>query len=251
MIDFHSHILPEMDDGASSLEMSLEMLKASIKSGVDTVVSTSHYYDFDGNGGIVAFLERRQDRYNTVCNAINASNEEYPRIVLGCEVHLTAGISRNADFDKLALSGTDYILLEMPSGEWNDDIFEEIYQITRLGLKPVMAHIDRYFDKEKRFPDLFSLHPLFQVNAEAFLMKSLRKKLPALFEEDAIHIVGSDMHNMTSRAPNLAEAYAIIEKKFGAEYVDYLKFSSECVLKNENPPIPRLPKLTFTKKIML
>ena len=251
MVDFHSHFLPKMDDGAKSIEESLEMLRISRLSGVDTIVSTSHCYAFDGNEDIQKFLRHREAAYSAVSAAIAGKEDEYPEIVLGCEVHLVPNLSTFPDLPKLCIGDTDYILVEMPSSDWKDEHFEELYYITNLGLKPIIAHIDRYFSMEKKFEELFSLKLLFQANAEAFISRSTRKKLLPLFERDALHIVGSDMHNLTSRPPNLAKAYSVIEKKFGKDYAAYLDFSSRKLLENKFVPMPRLPKFGFFKKIML
>ena len=251
MIDFHSHFLPNIDDGAKNLDESLEMLRISKKSGVDTVVSTSHCYAFDGSSSIQSFLEKRQRAYSQISSVIQDNSELYPEIVLGCEVHLVHNLSAFPELPLLCIQNTDYILLEMPSSEWKDEDFEEIYQITKLGLKPIIAHIDRYFDMEEKFSELFSLNLLFQANAESFISRDTRRKLYSLFEKDALHIVGSDMHNTALRPPNLAEGYAVIEKKFGKEYAGYLDFASHKVLKNAIAPMPHLPKLSFIKKITL
>ena len=251
MIDFHSHFLPKMDDGAKSIEESLEMLHKSKLSGVDTIVSTSHCYAFDGSRDIKSFLRHRREAYAVVLDAIKGNESDYPEIVLGCEVHLVPKLSTFPELKELCIENTDYLLLEMPSSEWKDEDFEEVYYITNLGIKPIIAHIDRYFDMEKKFPDLFSLKLLFQANAEGFIAHDTRRKLLKLFEQDALHILGSDMHNTTSRPPNLAEGYAVINKKFGREYSRYLDLASHKILKNELVPTPKLPKLSFMKKTFM
>lgn len=251
MIDFHSHFLPHIDDGAKSLAESLEMLNYAKKTGVDTIVSTSHCYALGGDESIQEFLEKRQHSYERVLNSIRDKEDDYPQIVLGCEVHLVRNLSTCSLLPELCIKGTEYILLEMPFSEWKDEHFEEIYRITNLGLKPIIAHIDRYFEIKNKFSDLFALNLLYQANAESFIGRSKRKSLLELFQKDAIHILGSDMHNMTSRPPNLADAYAVINKKFGAEYADYLYGSSHKILENKTVPAPRLPKLSFIRKMTI
>ncbi len=247
MIDFHSHILPGIDDGASNIEISLEMLRLSIASGVDTVVATSHCYPVDTNDAMV-FLEKRDAAFNILSSAIASSKERLPSIIRGAEVHFAKGLSKLKSIDKLCIENTEYLLLELPYKKWTDDVYEEIYHITRLGLKPILAHLDRYIGQEKQFSELLSLNVLCQINASAFFDKKLRKKALNLFSNDAIHVIGSDMHNLTNRPPNLAEAYDIIEKKFGWEYVDFLKQNSKRITQNNEALPTRLPKLSFIKK---
>lgn len=251
MIDFHSHFLPKMDDGAKSIEESLEMLRKSKQSGVDTIVSTSHCYAFDGSRDIQSFLRRRKEAYEEVLKALNGREDEFPKIVLGCETHLVPKLSTFPEIKDLCIENTDYLLLEMPSSKWKDEDFEEVYYITQLGIKPIIAHIDRYFDMESKFSELFSLKLLFQANAEGFIAHDTRKKLAGLFERDALHIMGSDMHNTTSRPPNLAEGFAVLDKKFGREYSRYIDLASHKILKNELVPSPKLPKLGLMKKAFI
>ena len=250
MIDFHSHILPGIDDGASNIEISLEMLRLCIASGVDTVIATSHCYPVDANAAMV-FPEKRDAAFNILNSAMSSSKERLPAIIRGAEVHLVRNLSKLKNLDKLCIENTQYILLELTYEKWTDDVYEEIYHITRLGLKPILAHLDRYISQEKQFSELLSLNVLCQINASAFFDKTLRKKALDLFSNDAIHVIGSDMHNLTSRPPNLAEAYDVIEKKFGWQYVDFLKQNSKRITQNKEAIPTHLPKLNFIKKFGL
>lgn len=251
MIDFHSHFLPKLDDGAENIEISLKMLADSTAAGIDTQVSTSHCYLNNGNDSILHFLEHRKASYSALCKAMAKSPDTYPKILLGSEVHYASGISKCPDLRSLCIENTDYLLLELPFSKWKPDMYDEIYHIMRLGIKPIIAHLDRYMAMESKFSELFSLDILFQINAEAFLDRSLRRKLLKLFEKDGVHAIGSDMHNISSRPQNLNLAYDIIEKKFGTEYTDYLKKSCEYIVNNETVPSPHLPKLTAMQKILL
>lgn len=250
MIDFHSHILPAIDDGAQDIETALEMLRISYMSGVSTVVSTSHCYP-TAFEDIEKFIKDRDAAYNHLQAVICNDGGNFPNIIKGSEVHLSRNLAKLGDLDRLCIEDTNYILLEMPYEKWTDDVFEDVYQITRQGLRPIIAHLDRYISQEKLFLDLLSLNVLCQINASSFYDKKMRKKMLNWFAHDTIHVIGSDMHNLTSRPPNLAEAYDIIENKYGWEYVDFLKHNSERITKNQEALPTRLPKLSFIKKIKL
>lgn len=250
MIDFHSHIIPAIDDGASNKKIALEMLRISAASGVKTVIATPHCYP-GSNDAVNQFLEKRDFAYNILESAICAEGGNLPHIIRAAEVHLSKNVSKTESIKNLCIEDTNYILIEMPYEKWTDEVFEEIYQITRQGLRPILAHLDRYISQEKLFPDLFSLNVLCQINASAFSNKKMRKKMLNLFSADALHVIGSDMHNLTSRPPNLAEAYEIINTKYGWEYVDFLKHNSERIIKNQIALPTRLPKLNLIKKIKL
>lgn len=250
MIDFHSHILPGIDDGARNAAVSLEMLKTSYDLGVSTVVATPHCFISPENS-VERFLSKREQSNQALKSAIGEANIPVPEIVLGAEVHLSRELSKTPGLDKLCLSGTNYILIEMPYEPWKDWMYEEVYEITLLGLRPILAHLDRYISQEKHFSNLYSINVLFQVNANAFIDKLSRRKLPEFFANDAAHVIGSDMHNTTTRPPNLPEAYSIIEKKFGWEYVDYLQNNSVRILSNKRVLPTRLPKLNPIKKLFI
>ena len=111
MIDFHSHILPEMDDGAESLETSLAMLRESKRQGVDVICSTSHFYADEEDPH--SFLSRRGTAYLRLCSAMGDS-PDYPKIVLGAEVLYFPGISVADEIKALRLMGTPFLLIEPP-----------------------------------------------------------------------------------------------------------------------------------------
>ncbi len=251
MIDFHAHILPGVDDGAADVTTALLMLKNAYKDGITTVISTSHIY-IEEETDIDKFLYRRNSSYELLCDAIKKDGGKFPEIRLGAEVYVKDYISRYDSIARLAIGGTDYILLEMPMhGKWTQGHFEAIYNLTTLGLKPIMAHIDRYLNHKDEFSDLDSLGAVFQVNADAFLHKSMRKSLLNLYYNGYIHILGSDMHNLTSRKNHLSEAYDLISDKFGNEFYDYSLKNSELVLDNKAVLKQNLPKLGFFNRLKL
>jgi len=153
MIDFHSHILPGVDDGSRDVDTSLKMLSISKEGGVDTVVLTPHCHP-RSQEHIDAFLEGRDSAFKTLSVAIN--DKEFPKLVPASEIRIYQDLHKYNGLERLCISGTSYILLEMPYEIWKDYAFEEIYQLTRLGFKPIMAHLDRFLDQEKHFREIFS-----------------------------------------------------------------------------------------------
>ena len=155
------------------------------------------------------------------------------------------------DLDKLTIGGTNYILLEMPYEKWKYDTFDEIYNITQLGFKPIMAHLDRFLDQEHWFGELFGMDLLYQINSCAFIDKNTRKMVARLFEKNAIHIIGSDTHNLSDRKPDASAAYEIVSKKFGKEYVDFFEENGRNILENKDVANITMPKLGIVKKLLL
>lgn len=233
MIDFHTHIIPGFDDGAQNTKMSLEMLNDSFEHGVDTVISTSHFYP-KGNDSLNKFLERRSDRLIHLKHEIVRTNTNVPQIIKAAEVSISVDFSDYKMLKNLCIENTDYMLVEMPYGKWEDWVFDTIYSLVVKGYKPIIAHIERYKNIKSEFNSLFELKPLYQINADLFLTYGGRIRAAELIRSGHAHVIGSDMHNTTSRAPNLAEAYRIINQKFGAEYADFFNENAKKIINNES-----------------
>ena len=125
MVDFHTHILPKMDDGSRGTEESLKMLKLCASQGIDTVMLTSHYYAEQESPD--EFLKRRKASWERLQEAIGESGETgFPELYPGAEVKLFYGISGVEQLQRLDLAGTGFILLEMPFSEWSDKVFREL-----------------------------------------------------------------------------------------------------------------------------
>lgn len=250
MIDFHSHILPKIDDGAQDIETSLKMLTVAKDAGVKTMLATPHCHPMSQEK-VDRFIKKRDEAFESLSNAIRTQNLELPKIVPAAEIRIYNGFHKLSGIDKLCIDGTNYILLEMPYEVWKDYAFEEIYQIIRLGFRPIIAHLDRFLDQEKSFGEIFSLDTAIQINSSAFIEPTARKKMLKLFETGHIQVLGSDAHNLADRSPDVHMAYNIIGKKFGKEYVDYIIASENAILENKDVYPSNFPKMSTFKKMFI
>ena len=217
MIDWHSHVLPQMDDGSRSLEESAELLTMLSAQGVNTVIATPHFYPNDES--VSKFLERRALAYEKLASILNDS---MPKVILGAEVSYYSGISHNEELSKLCIEGTRLLLLEMPFAKWTDHTFREIIEIASRGdVTVVLAHIERYFDiqSEKIFASLQEYGVIMQVNSSFFNRNTTKRKALKLLANGKIQLIGSDTHNVSTRPPTLSDAYNTIEKKFGKDFI--------------------------------
>ena len=218
MIDWHSHILPGMDDGIKSVEESIQLLSMLSEQGADTVVATSHFYANDES--VDRFLERRTECYSKLSAVLPDSA---PKILLGAEVSYYQGISRLEELSKLCIEGTDLLLLEMPFARWSKSMIREIIEITvQRSITIILAHIERYLDIQELevFDELREYGVIMQVNAGFFKRLSTRRRARKLLLTGYIQIIGSDTHNIKLRPPTLGVAYDVIEKKFGKDFID-------------------------------
>ncbi len=213
MIDFHSHILPGIDDGSKDVNMSLQMVKALSEQGVGTICATSHFYATQRS--VQRYLMRRQEAWDALSAVLP---EDAPEILLGAEVLYFPGISRMEELPQLCLEGTDILLLEMPFTAWNDYTIREVKELAiSRDFTLMLAHIERYYFQQptKIWDEFLDLDILMQSNAEFFLPFRTRRKALKLLKEGRIHLLGTDAHNMSSRSPNMAEARAMIRKHLG------------------------------------
>jgi protein-tyrosine phosphatase len=215
MLDFHAHILPRVDDGSRSVAESLAMLESMREQGITTVVATPHFYADDES--VETFLGRRGGALEALCERPPGS----PDIRLGAEVRYYEGISRLSDLAKLRIQGTHLMLLEMPFSRWSEYAVREVVDIATQGrITPVLAHVERYLFLQKKdvASRLLECGVLFQTNASFLSERRYRRRALNMIANGQIHFIGSDCHNLTSRPPDIANAYSILENKLGATF---------------------------------
>lgn len=226
MTDFHSHILPKMDDGSRSVEESLLMLKALREQGISRVVATPHFYANDES--VESFLKRRQASFEELQAS---ATPELPEIVLGAEVRYYEGISRLDELKLLCIQGTKLLLLEMPERKWTEYILKELTDMASDGrVTLVLAHVDRYahIQKQDVFYRLLQSGILMQINADFVNGFFTQRKAISMLKNDEAHFLGSDCHNMAERAPNIGRALTAIQKKLGKDFFqDFKNFMNE------------------------
>lgn len=216
VIDFHSHILPAIDDGSKNRSESIAMLRALSKQGIRHVAATPHFYA--NHNRPEYFLEKRNAAEELLREEM-AQYGDIPRLMVGAEVYYFPGISGSDALPQLAIADTGAILVEMPQVPWTEQMYRELADIrNNWGLTPIIAHVDRYIGPLRTFgiPErLEELPVLVQANADFFLNPFTRRLALRLLRENRIHLLGSDCHNLHDRAPNLGKALQVIRKQLG------------------------------------
>ena len=232
--DFHTHILPGMDDGSRSCAESLEMLRMEVRQGITRVIATPHFYAHHDTPE--RFLRRREAAWDHL-RSVMAEEPELPEIVMGAEVYYFPGMSESDALSELTIGGKKVILLEMPHAPWTDTMYREMEAIyLKRGITPIIAHIDRYIGpfRTHGIPKrLEELPVLVQANAEFFLNPATRRMALRMLQAGQIHLLGSDCHNLTSRTPNLGDAVARIRKSLGEETIARIQALEGSVLFEE------------------
>lgn len=218
IIDFHSHILPGIDDGSSAVETSLEMLRREAEQGVTHVVATPHFYPkYDDP---VRFLARR-DRAEAKLREAMAGRGGLPELLVGAEAAFFRGISESEFLPWLTIRGKGCILIEMPPAPWPEEFYRELAAIReKRDIVPVLAHVDRYIGPFRTFgiPRRLAELPVYvQANAEFFLERGTANMALRMLRADRIHLLGSDCHDLSERKPNLGPAMEKIRSRLGDE----------------------------------
>ena len=188
MIDFHTHILPALDDGSRDVKESEGLLREEVRQGVKQIVATPHFYA--DRVSVEEFLRRREksieDLYTHLAQLVEQGEAiapreglqtaragmanlpgadelsasagaapgpnafEIPKLRFGAEVYYFPGMGHAEKLSKLCVEGTNLILLEMPFAPWTDTVFREVKDILeKQKLRIVLAHVERYPDLQK------------------------------------------------------------------------------------------------------
>lgn len=241
MIDIHSHIIFDVDDGPKTLEDSRRLLEESYRQGVRTIISTSHRRKgmFETpEEKIAANFKQVQDLSKQVADDLT--------VLYGAEIYYTSDVLKKLEEGTFpSLGDTKYVLIEFSMNTPYKDIHSALGNVIRLGMTPVVAHIERYHcleNDEDKVSELINMGCYMQVNSSNVLKpklfgdryKFMKKRVQFFLERDLVHFVASDMHNLDDRPPYMQKAYQIVAKKYGAARAEELfKTNQEILLSNE------------------
>lgn len=232
MIDFHSHILPEIDDGSKSYEESLKMLEEAQNIGFDKVISTSHY--------AIDCYESPEYKRKELIDDLNLE-ENVPEIILGSEIFLTYNIiDLLKEFKASTINGTNYVLIELPLRNHFNNLKNVINILKENDYRPIIAHPERYLFIQKNFKEIYELKELgvlFQCNYGSILgnygikAKSTMKKM---LKNGLVSFMGSDAHRKKSIYLQIPKAISLISKYISSEELqNIITHNAEKVLKGE------------------
>ena len=220
MIDIHCHVLPAVDDGASSWDVTLAMCRLAEEDGVTDIVATPHAnYDY--------VYDRAQH-----LDLLEKLRERAPKLKfsLGCDFHLSYENVRDAKDhpERYAIGDTRYLLVELSDFGLPPNLEDWFDEIQSLGLTPVIAHPERnplLSSQIVRMAGWVAAGVLLQVTAGSLTgrfesrAESLAKDL---LGENLVHLVASDAHGMKSRRPSMQRAWEFLSSRYGAEVAERL-----------------------------
>ena len=256
MIDFHTHILPNIDDGSRSIEETFNLIKEAKNVGFEAIISTSHYIEeyYETNA------PEREVWINAIYENLQAKNIDI-NLYLGNEIYLSENIIKLLEEGKAStINDTSYVLFEMPLNAEPMNLYDVIYEMMQYKLVPILAHPERYSFVQKEpelIYDLIEKGVLMQANFGSILGIYGEKAqiiVKKFFESNMIHFLGTDVHRQNSIYPKVPEALVEIRKIIGDEKIKELtKINPRLVLHNKKIEIetPQKVELTLKEKIIM
>lgn len=235
MIDIHCHIVPGIDDGAGDLQTSIKMLEIAEKSRLNKIIATPHY-----------IRNRYENSFEAITGAIEALNNEAQKrdiqveIFPGQEVMVdkyTLDLYKQGTLG--CLNNSKYMLIEFPMDVLPEDALNIIYELKLLGVKPIVAHPERYVyiqNKLTAINEFISEKCLFQLNANSItgvFGKKVEETALRLIENGACQFIASDAHSTGKRCPDILEAMRVVKHDYKEIYNSVQK-NAQCVLENKD-----------------
>lgn len=229
--DFHTHILPGIDDGSRSVEESIQLICEERAQEVRNILLTPHYHPQQMCPD--DFLKKRKQSIDLLTAAL-AKETNIPQLILGAEVYFSPGMHCWEQLDQLTLGSTKHILIEMPTYKWTDSIYNELTSIhEKRGITPILAHIERYFSPfhtQKMLQRLSDLPILLQINTSFLLNKGTQNTAIRLIKDKKVHLLGSDCHRISWRQPTMLQARNILLKHTDSQTQAFLSYMEHAVL---------------------
>lgn len=223
LCDIHCHLLPEIDDGASSIVETTKLLKLEYADGVRTIIVTPHYRV----GMFETSMDEVYKQYARV-KEIAAMVGDGMQVFLGCEFHANADMLNVLHRGGRLMAGSQYVLTEFSEKHDYSFMRRQCYELLSGGYKPIVAHAERYPAIRKDIDyleDLMKLGAYIQMNAgsvlgeEGFLVRQFCKKA---IKEGFVHFIASDAHNLTDRRPLLGKCADYLEDLMGETYTRHI-----------------------------
>ncbi len=237
MVDLHSHIIYDVDDGSKSIEESIDIIKEASEKGITDMVATPHYM----KGAMVSTPETINEKLNILREKLKEENVRI-NIYSGHEIYVDSTIFEDLENKKInTIEGTGYLLIELPLSQELNNLEDIIFELHIKGYNVILAHPERYRFVQK---DIHSLDKL--INSDVLLQMNIssligrygteaKQAAEALLKASMIHVLGTDVHHKNSINLQINEGIEIIKKLVTTNiYNDLLINNGKKILNNES-----------------
>lgn len=239
MIDLHSHILPELDDGSQSLQESIAMARMAVDSGITAMAATPHC-DHDRTRDVYEAWQLLQEALR--------ENEIPLKLVLGMEIFGTEDTARLLTEGKLfTLNGSRYPLMEFSFQSDGREETRILRSVCRAGFRPIVAHPERYAYIRQN-PQLLNrwhrMGCLLQVNRGSLLGRFGRHPQRMAFElveRGFAAVVASDAHSPAVRTPWMQDIREMLKREVSEQCAKTLLLDNPKKILNNKQLAPVTP----------
>lgn len=234
MIDIHCHILPSVDDGASSLEEAVQLARQAVQTGIHTVIATPHHH-------ARGYMTDREQIIEAVAMlSYKLREESIPlRILPGQEIRVYEQLLDDLEHGNLqTLNNSRYILIEFPSSKVPSSVDELFYELRLLDKIPVIAHPERnsiLLNNQERLAQIIADGALAQLTSSSIggqLGRKLQKQSLAMCKAGLIHFIASDAHHAKHRPFDLFEGYQMVKKCLGDDFVNFYMANADNLIQD-------------------
>ena len=257
MIDLHNHIIPNLDDGSRSLEISLSMLRNAAEQNITDVINTVHYQS--------PRMDGKRIEYDLVKDKINQLQAELKKhnipikLHMGAEVFYLPNLMELKDNPLLTFGHGKYMLVEFPFEQVPGGCREVLFQLKMADVTPIIAHPERIRPIQEDISIVRKFIRggcIIQVDAGSLtgsLGVSSKKASLEILRQGLCHIIGSDAHDDNHRNFLLAEALEIAEEILGEKAVDLVTINPQNILNGEpietDVDMPAVKRETYLQKL--
>jgi protein-tyrosine phosphatase len=236
MVDIHCHILPGIDDGSKSWEMTAEMCRLAAQDGITHIVATPHSND--------RYVYNRE-RYTEMLGQLHDAGDGKLTFSLGCDFHFSYDNIQDAlnNPRRYSIGDTKYLLIEFSDYGIPPSVKQDVFAITSRGMVPIITHPERNRPLLNHPGDVLQLVEqgcLVQVTANAMTgaWGSRSKKMAEwLLKREAVHVIASDAHDPVHRRPIMSEARNVVAELTGTEVADALvTHNPEAIVEGKSLP---------------
>lgn len=204
MIDIHSHILPELDDGSRSLAESLEMARIAAEDGITHMVATPHMFNgLSHNPEPAEIIERVEALQDAIGDAL--------KLLPGNEVHIAHDLVEKVRDDEVTrINRKNYMLIEFPSMSVPVGADELFYRLQMAGTPPILVHPERNSEIQRQpavvagFIDRGTRVQVTAMSLTGDFGARARLCVERLLRHNCVHVVATDTHRAGRRPPVLS-----------------------------------------------
>ena len=240
VVDIHSHILPEVDDGPKSWDACVAMCRMAAADGITHMVATPHandryHYDRPYAQGLVDELQKKIG--------------DSPKLSLGCDFHLSYDNLQDALANpaRYAIADTHFMLVELSNYSVPQQVTDSFLKLGDCGMTCVITHPERnpiVRENLQRVVEWAEQGCVIQMTGSAltgFWGERSRRAAQWLLEHSAVHVLSTDAHDTEKRIPVLSTARDAAAEIAGAEVAQALVEHNPRAILNSQP-LPYFPR---------